>query len=100
MSGFDDYLILVALVLSGAVVSFERPEAIFYTQPILLGFVAVVLLGDYWKRHGAPPCPWVAIVLDSLGLVAAWWGDSDHWRVVRFGFPALLVLSGVLGIEQ
>lgn len=72
----------------------------FYSQPILLEFVAGAWLGWYWKRHGAPAGGIILIALAALLYVGAWWIDDDRLRLVIYGVPALLLFAGVLGVEH
>lgn len=88
------------LVLLGALVHPGGAAASFYTQPILLEFVAGAWLGAHWKRHGAPPGGWFAIVAAAALYGLAWQANTDSMRALSYGVPALILLIGVLDIEH
>lgn len=91
---------LVAIVAAGALLHpRESAAAVFYTQPILLEFVAGAWLGVAWKRHGTMPAPWLLVGIAALLYVVAWQVDDDSYRVLLYGVPALLLFAGTLGIE-
>lgn len=92
--------LLAGCCLLGALLEPQGAIGVFYSQPILLEFVAGAWLGWYWKRHGAPPGGMVAIALAVLLYVAAWWIDDDSLRVLTYGVPAVLLFAGMLGLEH
>jgi exopolysaccharide production protein ExoZ len=92
--------VLLGLVALGACFRPQAAAARFYTDPILLEFLAGAWLALYWKLRGPPPGEWIAVAAGGLLFVGAWWLNDDSWRVVVYGVPALLLLVGVLGIEH
>lgn len=93
-------VLLSAVCVIGALVPSPGTLLAFYSQPILLEFVAGAWLGWYWKRHGAPAGATVFVVLALALYVVAWWIDSDRMRLVTYGVPALLLFAGVLRLEH
>ncbi|MEH3046365.1 acyltransferase family protein [Sphingomonas adhaesiva] len=96
-------VLTVLLAGCGLIGGLVRPQdafGAFYTQPILLEFVAGAWLGWYWKRYGAPPGGAAAIALAIVLYVAAWWIDDHGLRVLTYGVPALLLFAGMLGLEH
>ena len=92
--------VLAAQVALGALFHPTGAAASFYSQPILLEFVAGAWLGSHWKRHGARPVGPFAIATAILLYLMAGWANDDSWRALSYGVPALALLTGVLDIEQ
>ncbi|MEH3099884.1 acyltransferase family protein [Sphingomonas adhaesiva] len=93
--------VLLAMVCAiGALAVAPGALLAFYSQPILLEFVAGAWLGWYWKRHGAPVGGPAVVALAAVLYVGAWWTDSDRLRPLTYGIPALLLLAGVLQLEH
>lgn len=89
------------LVLAGWV--FEPTGAVgrTYTSPLLLEFLAGVVIGHAWRRgrHPHGVLAWACIAAGVAGLI--WAGatgiDEDTQRVAWWGVPAALIVLGVLG---
>lgn len=92
--------VLVAVVVLGLLFHPTGAAPAFYTQPILLEFVAGAWFGTYWKRHGPLPGGEIAIAASVLLYVLAWLVNDDSVRVLSYGAPALLLLIGVLDVEH
>lgn len=93
-------MLLATVCVAGALAPSPGTALAFYSQPILLEFVAGAWLGWWWKRHGAPAGGGALIALAVVLYVGAWWIDDDRWRLVIYGLPALLLFAGMLGVEH
>jgi exopolysaccharide production protein ExoZ len=94
---------LVALVVLGAIVEPTSAIGITYTNPLLLEFLAGVLIGYLWKRdrgpRGALALGCVALGVGGLvhsGLAGTGEGAA---RVLYWGVPATLIVLGTLGVR-
>ena len=90
------------LILAGIALHPGSVVAGVYTNPLLLEFLAGAWLCRVWQR-GSLPTGRVAIALATIGALAfaaqVNIGPSDSWRCLTWGFPALLIVAGALGVE-
>ena len=72
----------------------------FYTDAIILEFAMGMWLGILWKSGWRSPIgiPTLFLVA-ALGFVAAYFAGTGSWRILRFGMPALVIVTAVLLIE-
>lgn len=99
--------VMLGLVMLGLVLAPQTPAGMVYTNPILLEFVAGVLLAQLWRRLADQPVPaWLGFGLVGAGLV--WFISAARpeafdiliqTRVLLFGIPAVLVVSGAMMLE-
>ena len=93
------------IVILGAVVvaHFLLPSgyASIFTQPIILEFAAGIVIGHLWKQGYRLPFR-VAIGLMIIGVVLLIASDPliHLERAVRWGIPAMLLLSGAVFAER
>lgn len=96
--------ILGALVISRLWTSPSGPVALTYTSPLLIEFMIGCLLGIMYERR-ALPRPAVAMFLLTVGVglllssttLSA--TDLNADRFFRWGLPAVLIVTGALGLE-
>lgn len=95
-------LALLALVVSGLVLHPVNVVAITYTNPILLEFMAGIVLHRAWRR-GWLRSDRIGVGLFGLGVVSLLaqftWPAPEAWRLLQWGLPASLIVAGSLGIE-
>ncbi len=93
--------VLIGAALVGLVLAPESVPGRFYTDQIILEFAAGCWLGFLWKNHrtsfryGAG-----LIALGSAGFASAWLMNATDNRVLFYGFPAVLLVAGVLALEK
>ena len=97
--------LLSALVLTGAFLRSENALIKVYTDPLLLEFMAGMLIGYACKRQRSPPLALgYGLVLSALiTYVMLNYGlDIAHldWRALCWGLPASLLVAGVVVIEK
>ena len=89
------------LVIVGAIVKPESAVGLTYTDPIMLEFLAGVLIGSAFLKFGTRALPaivgGVAIIASGALFLAFWGRDMPH--LVMFGFPSALCVAGALAIE-
>lgn len=90
------------LVLLGVLLHPNDAIGAFYTDPILLEFVAGGWIGMLWKRPGEWPrwIGWPMIMIAAMLMIAVGIAQTDAMRVLLFGVPAALLLLGTLGLER
>ncbi|PZW50937.1 exopolysaccharide production protein ExoZ [Humitalea rosea] len=94
---------LLGLVAVGLVARPEGAIGVSVTDPIMLEFLAGLLLGEAWLRGRLPGAGMgYGLMLAGLAMAAAqhlggW--HSDAWRVLLWGVPALLLITGALAVE-
>jgi exopolysaccharide production protein ExoZ len=95
---------LAALVALRPLADTANPLLATYTDPILLEFAAGVWLGKLWSdgRLPGPRIGWslVALGLTGFAAVTAVGVDVSTARVLFWGVPALLLVSGAVSIER
>ena len=96
---------LIILVLAGAIFEPESALLATYTDPLLLEFLAGMLIGYASRRCQQPPLivGYGLVFLALASFVAFDQGlDVKHidWRVLCWGLPATLLIAGVVMIEQ
>jgi exopolysaccharide production protein ExoZ len=102
-----------AWIVSGALVALvalhplgDRSNALWatYTNPLLLEFGAGVWLGKCWSqdRLPGPRLGWALVVLGLAGFAAVGLAglDVDTARVLYWGLPALMLVTGAVSVER
>jgi len=93
--------ILTATALAGLLFSPEAVATRFYSNQIVLEFAAGSWLGLIWKQHRNWLCYGrTLIMLSLLGFGIASLLNSDANRALAFGVPSLLLVAGVLAVEN
>ncbi|MGI9484991.1 MAG: acyltransferase family protein [Geminicoccaceae bacterium] len=96
---------LGALVVTGAFLRPEHALLATYTDPLLLEFLAGMLIGYACKRLPRPPLTfgYGLVLLAVVAYVALKQGlEIIHtdWRTLCWGLPAALLVAGVVVIER
>jgi exopolysaccharide production protein ExoZ len=89
------------LVIVGAVVKPESAVGLTYTDPIMLEFLAGVLIGSAFLKFGTKALPAFVggvAILAASALFLTFLG-RDMPRLVMFGLPSALCVAGALAIE-
>jgi exopolysaccharide production protein ExoZ len=90
---------LCALVILHA--SAAEPHIVSVTNPILLEFLAGVLLGTFWKDLNILPGIAASVfVAGAIGLLLTECLQPDLPQVVKFGMPAVLLVAGSVFYEK
>lgn len=93
--------LLIVLVLYGAVSDIDNVQLFTFTRPIILEFLAGIVIGEFWIKGKLPSA--------ALGtaMVAATLGGFTYLQVARMPFDALLcgplaagLVVGILAIER
>jgi exopolysaccharide production protein ExoZ len=98
---------LLAAIL--CILSFSRlfyasgdPILLTYTNPIILEFLAGIIIAELRFRSLLPQVPG-AILLSLLGITGFWFSRlhdaTDIYRFVWWGGPSLLVVAGMVSLE-
>lgn len=94
---------LVGLVVLGTVLGTDGAVLKTYTNPLLLEFLAGVVIGYAWRRGYAPRDgrAWACLAIGVAGLVyAAVTGiDEETQRVLYWGLPSALIVLGALEVK-
>jgi exopolysaccharide production protein ExoZ len=94
---------LAALVLLRPVVDADNPILFRITSPLLLEFLAGVVIAAAWRRDLVLPAPaaLTALLLAAAFMVLLSSGHVDSWpRAVYFGAPATLIVLGAVSLEE
>jgi exopolysaccharide production protein ExoZ len=96
---------LGGLVATGAFLSTDNPQIATYTNPLLLEFMAGMLIGYACRRLRPPPLilGYGLILSSIISYVALNQGlDVIHidWRTLCWGLPAALLVAGAIVVEQ
>ena len=95
---------LVGLVAIRPLGDAANPLWATYTNPLLLEFGAGVWLGRAWSENRLPSrgAGWILVVLGVAGFAATSLSgiDVERARVLLWGLPALLLVTGAIGIER
>ncbi|WP_192181706.1 acyltransferase family protein [Mesorhizobium amorphae] len=95
--------VILILTCIGRLFPFVNRIALTDTSPLLLEFLAGVWLAQAWIRDRLPPV-WLAWSMLSSGvlvLVASnWLPNVEGFRVLIWGIPALLILTGLVSLEK
>lgn len=95
---------LLALVAIRPLGDTTNPIWATYTNPLLLEFGAGVWLGKAWSEDKLPKVRtgWALVVAGLLGFAAAGFSgvDVERARVILWGVPALLLVTGAISIER
>jgi exopolysaccharide production protein ExoZ len=97
-------LTFAALVAGGRLIGSQSPFWITYTDPLLLEFLAGVLLGAAYTKGARLPTS-LCLLLIAIGLAGyaatSLLGLEIHaWRIVQWGLPALAIVTGAVFIER
>jgi exopolysaccharide production protein ExoZ len=92
-------LLLAGLVIVGLT---TRPEKIlgYYTDPILLEFMAGALIGAWYTSKYSLPTPIAAVVLITGAILIFLDPANGFPRILVWGIPAALLVIGALSIEK
>ncbi len=97
-------VVLLALVGVGLLVPEGSTLVSTYTDPLLLEFVAGMLIARWLVgRDGAPPSPrlaWLLIPGLAGWAASAAWTEAETVRSLAWGLPATLVLLSVIVLEH
>ena len=92
---------LLVLVALGHLLPLGGVVAATYTGPLLIEFLAGVLLCRAWQA-GRLPSVYGSVALLAAGflLLGAQFsnGPSGAWRCLTWGIPALMIVAGTLGV--
>jgi len=95
---------LVGLVAIRPLGDAANPLWATYTNPLLLEFGAGVWLGKAWSedRLPGPAIGWSLVALGAAGFAATALSgvDVERARLLLWGLPALLLVTGAIGIER
>ncbi len=91
-----------AVVLAGLIYTGNSPSIIFFSDPIVLEFLAGVLLGRAFEQDLLPQPRWgyVSLAAGLLLFLAAALFAIESPRVVVWGIPAFLLVAGAVTIEK
>ncbi|WEX90799.1 acyltransferase [Sinorhizobium garamanticum] len=88
------------LIVAGLVTSFDHPLMLTYTRPVILEFVAGMVVGEFWLKGRVPP---LAV---GVALIACSFGGFAFVGLLRLPFDeftigplAVMLVVGVLSIE-
>lgn len=90
------------LVAVGMTVDMPGTALRFYADPLLLEFAAGGWLAIAWKRFDRWPTVLAlpSVLVGVAGFVAATLVEPPIPRVLLYGVPAVILVTGVLGIER
>ena len=96
---------LLGLIAVGMTLNPAGPVPRTYTDPLFIEFLAGLWLGHYYLSDVRPSAPLSACLLvlgvAGFGLAAAAGSDPQHLsRVLIWGGPALLSVTGAVGLEK
>jgi exopolysaccharide production protein ExoZ len=96
--------VLLAFVAAGRLVQSNSPLWLTYTDPLLLEFLAGVLLGAAYTRQIRLPAV-LCLLLIAVGVLgyAATPLLGLHiaaWRVLQWGLPAVAIVTGAVMLER
>lgn len=93
--------VLLALVLAGLLISPESAPLRIWTSPLLLEFLAGLLLATALRPKGLVlGIGLIATGLAALVAAAVLSLYSEAWRVLSWGLPSATILCGCLAIER
>lgn len=97
-------LALLAIVALRPLGDVRSPLWATYTDPLLLEFAAGIWLGKAWSA-GRLPGRGVGLALMATGLAGFAAStisglDVDRWRILVWGVPALLLVTGAISLER
>jgi len=73
-----------------------------YTDPVILEFVAGLLIGMAWTGANKAPV-WLAVALFTIGLAglgATAFIAPEETRLIRWGLPAAFIVAGITLLEK
>ena len=91
-----------AVVLAGRIYTGNSPSIIFLTDPLVLEFLAGVLLGRAFEQDLLPTPRWGygSLAAGLLLFLAVALFEIESPRVVVWGIPAFLLVAGAVAIEK
>lgn len=96
--------VLAGLVVLGVLLRPEAAWAVTYTSPLLLEFLGGCLAGALWKAFPGGVRRNATVLAAGILLFAllAWNADPDDpaSRALRFGLPAVLIVSAAAGLGR
>ena len=94
------HVVIVSLVIAGLVFSPQSAPLRFWTDPILLEFLAGLLIATRFGTLGAR----TGAVLLAAGalffVVSTFYATAQMPRILMWGAPAVLVVSGAVALER
>jgi exopolysaccharide production protein ExoZ len=91
---------LISFYLLGLVLQPTSSFARVYSSPLLFEFLAGAWLAFAWQRRWILQGRW-ALLLVGVGLLAVLiQGPAGRERLLLWGSPALLIVAGLLGVEE
>ena len=94
--------ILCILSFSRLFYASDDPILLTYTNPIILEFLAGIIIAELRFRSLLPQVP-SAILLILLGIAGFWFSplhdSTDIYRFIWWGVPSLLVIAGIVSLE-
>lgn len=95
---------MILLVFIGAIAQPSFAIASTYTNPIILEFLAGVLIAHMWLRKGLPRGfgAFALLAIGFAGIAASSVVDfhEENYRFMFWGVPAAAIVAGALGIER
>ena len=94
-------LLLGSLILAGRIVSADNAIWRSWTDPLLLEFLAGLVLSRLaWMRGRILGGSLLALGAVGFGIAAYIGGDTGVWRPLALGLPAFALVSGGLALER
>lgn len=94
-------VVLGAMTLAGLVLDLRTPVAQSWMSPLLLEFLAGLLLARMVLPRREYAVPLIVLSLTGFALAAAGGGDpAGLWRVLIWGVPSFLLVAGCLTLEK
>jgi exopolysaccharide production protein ExoZ len=85
---------LLCLSSVGAILSFESPQLVFWTNPILMEFLYGMILAKLYLAGWHRPDGRWAMMIFSLGIIWMIYLHSTQWpRYIAAGIPAAMIVS-------
>ena len=88
-----------AIALAGLAIDASHPVADFYSDPIILEFVAGAILATLWRTRRLPHRGAAAMIATGVVAILVLPGLVPAHRLLTCGVPAMLVVLGVLTME-
>lgn len=94
--------LLAMLAVAGLILRPTWAIGAFYTDPLLLEFAGGVCIGALWERGALPSKRWAIglAVVGGLSFCAQAVMPIHAPRVLIYGVPAVLLVLGVIALEQ
>lgn len=98
---------LGSLVAVGAIIQPALDSALFhtYTNPLLLEFLAGVVIGSAYSAGWRPPSTlsYGLILMAIVSFIGLHYGldvNTVEWRAICWGLPVSLLVAGLAGVER